>query len=145
MGDPALSPATGRTGGSPPVFYYSMPVLGSAFGQTASGFIQNLRGVFVAGFIAGPGGFVGQGGTPAQQVVQIVLLKSIGSQWHSPGPGQPPHSRKGPIPGSGGGQGAAIAAAVTRFAALSAAARHAWLASHLAALRAGHISLAQLP
>ena len=35
--------------------------------------------------------------------------------------------------------------AARRFAALSPAARHAWLAGHLAALRAGRISLAQLP
>ncbi|MGH3069708.1 MAG: hypothetical protein ACRDMI_14120, partial [Streptosporangiaceae bacterium] len=131
IGDPTLSPPVGKFGGSPPVFYYSMPVLGSAFGQTTSGFAQNLQGLFVAAFIAGPGGFVGQGGTPAQQVVQIVLLKAIGSQWSSPGPGD------GPRP--------AMAGAVTRFAALSAAARHAWLAGHLAALRAGHITLAQLP
>ena len=32
-----------------------------------------------------------------------------------------------------------------RFAALSPAGRHAWLAAHLAALRAGHVTLAQLP
>jgi hypothetical protein len=32
-----------------------------------------------------------------------------------------------------------------RFAALPAAARHAWLVEHLAALRAGQITLAQLP
>ena len=32
-----------------------------------------------------------------------------------------------------------------RFAALPAATRHAWLAAHLAALRAGQITLAQLP
>ena len=38
-----------------------------------------------------------------------------------------------------------IAAGAKRFAALSAAARHAWLAAHLGALRAGQISLAQLP
>ena len=35
--------------------------------------------------------------------------------------------------------------AARRFAALSPAARHAWLAGHLAALHAGRISLAQLP
>ena len=35
--------------------------------------------------------------------------------------------------------------AARRFAALSPAARHAWLAGHLTALRAGRISLAQLP
>jgi hypothetical protein len=131
MGDPTLSRPTGRIGGSPPVFYYSMPVLGSAFGQTTRGFTQNLQNVFVAGFIAGPHGFVGQGGTPAQQVVETVLLKAIGSQWFPPGPGVGPQPR--------------MDAAVTRFAALSGAARHAWLASHLTALQAGHVTLAQLP
>ncbi|MFJ8582258.1 hypothetical protein [Micromonospora sp. NPDC093277] len=38
-----------------------------------------------------------------------------------------------------------ISAAAQRFAALPVAARRAWLREHLAALRAGHISLAQLP
>jgi hypothetical protein len=39
----------------------------------------------------------------------------------------------------------ATAAAAQRFAALSPAARHAWLAQHLAALRAGRVTLADLP
>jgi hypothetical protein len=39
----------------------------------------------------------------------------------------------------------AVSAAAARFGALPAAARHAWLAAHLAALRAGRITLAQLP
>ena len=43
VGDPALSMPTAKFGGSPPVFSYSMPVLGSAFGQTARGFTQNLQ------------------------------------------------------------------------------------------------------
>jgi hypothetical protein len=30
-------------------------------------------------------------------------------------------------------------------AAVPAAARHAWLAAHLAALRAGHVTLGELP
>jgi hypothetical protein len=132
VGDPALSMPTGRFGGSPPVFYYSMPTLGPAFGQTTSRFTQNLQNLFVAAFIAGPQGFAGKGGTPAQQVVQLVLLKAIGSQWGPLGPGHGP-----PSP--------AMTAATGRFAALSPAARHAWLAAHLAALRAGHITLAQLP
>ena len=38
-----------------------------------------------------------------------------------------------------------VSAAAQRFAALSASARHAWLATHLAALRAGTITLAQIP
>ena len=38
-----------------------------------------------------------------------------------------------------------VAAAANRFAALPPAARHAWLAAHLPALRAGQITPAQLP
>jgi hypothetical protein len=41
--------------------------------------------------------------------------------------------------------GSPAALAARRFAALSPAARHAWLAQHLTALRAGRIALAQLP
>lgn len=131
MGDPALSMPVGKVGGSPPALYYSMPVLGAAFGQTTRRFTQNLQDLFAAAFIAGPRGFTGQGGTPAQQAVQAGLLKAIGSQWDPPGPGKGPHP--------------AMTRAITRFAALPAATRHAWLAAHLAALRAGQISLAQLP
>jgi hypothetical protein len=41
--------------------------------------------------------------------------------------------------------GTPAAAAAARFAALPAAARHAWLVEHVAALRAGNVTLAQLP
>jgi hypothetical protein len=41
--------------------------------------------------------------------------------------------------------GSPAAQAAKRFAALSPAARHAWLAAHLAALQAGRVPLAQLP
>jgi hypothetical protein len=41
--------------------------------------------------------------------------------------------------------GSPAAAAAARFAALPAATQHAWLAAHLPALRAGRISVAQLP
>ena len=37
------------------------------------------------------------------------------------------------------------AAAAERFAALPASVRHAWLVRHLAALRAGQVTLAELP
>jgi hypothetical protein len=39
----------------------------------------------------------------------------------------------------------AVGAAASRFAALPTAVRHAWLSTHLAALRAGRITLAQVP
>jgi hypothetical protein len=43
------------------------------------------------------------------------------------------------------GPGSPADLAAKRFAGLSPAARHAWLAGHLAALRAGRVSLSQLP
>jgi hypothetical protein len=76
----------------------------------------------------------------AQQAVEDVLLTTVGSR---------------PLGASSGGTAvngklnvatlADISAAAQRFAALSAGVRHAWLATHLAALRAGTITLAQLP
>ena len=45
-----------------------------------------------------------------------------------------------PSPGAG-----ALRAAERRFAALPAAARHAWLVTHLTALRAGRITLSEIP
>ena len=70
-------------------------------------------------------------GHPAQQAVLNGLLRAIGSQ---------------PLPGRRAGPPAAqIAAAAARFAALPAATRHAWLVANLAALRAGHLTLSQIP
>jgi hypothetical protein len=62
----------------------------------------------------------------------------LGSSADVPG-AQVPESRPLLPPGS------PAALAARRFAARPAAAKHAWLAQHLAALQAGQISLAQLP
>ena len=48
-------------------------------------------------------------------------------------------------PGSQLAPGSPAYAAAQRFAALAPSARHAWLVQHLTALRAGRITLAQLP
>ena len=64
----------------------------------------------------------------------------------APGAGmQPALACTGTEPALGLAPGSPSYAAARRFAALPGAARHAWLAGHLAALRAGRISLAQLP
>jgi hypothetical protein len=71
---------------------------------------------------------VGSGGrreTPAQLAVAAGLLKAVGVPPLTPG--------------------SAIYRAALRFAALPAAARHAWLLRHLPALRAGHLTLTQIP
>jgi hypothetical protein len=51
----------------------------------------------------------------------------------------------GPLSASAAAQLPEVSAAARRFEALSAGARHAWLATHLAALRAGKITVPQLP
>jgi hypothetical protein len=104
--------------------------------------------------------FVGAGagtGTLAQQAVQAALLQGAGMPFAAQpwalsiyglpswaqatlhGPGSQA-SASGPGPASG-----PVYAAARRLAALPPAARHAWLASRLAALRAGQLTLAQLP
>jgi hypothetical protein len=90
--------------------------------------------------------FAGAGngsGSPAQQAVLAVLLRGAGIPFAAlpkllattkNGPGPPPGSATGPV-----------YAAARRLAARPAAARHAWLAAHLATLRAGRLTLKELP
>jgi hypothetical protein len=122
--------------GNPPVFEFTAERVGSMFGQFygmpdpvgwREGFQQGLLDAFLTGRPphAGPAAIVLG---PAQQAVEDALLSAVGSQ------------PLGPSVTSAG-----VSAAAQRFAALSASARHAWLAAHLAALRAGTITLAQIP
>jgi hypothetical protein len=80
----------------------------------------------------------------AQRAVAMALLMATGvppSALSSslPTPGAPA------LPKPSAPVTAPVTAAATRFAALPAAARHAWLAIHLAALRAGHVTPAEVP
>ena len=97
-------------------------------------FEQQVQLVFVHAFV---GAGVGVG-SPAQQAVQAALLTRAGVPLPALGR---------PLPRSDSEQRLArpVRAAAERFAALPAAARHAWLAVHLAALRSGRLKLAQLP
>jgi hypothetical protein len=73
----------------------------------------------------------------AQDAVVTALMTVVGS---------PAHVFQGEGGGKvGGGPLAQIDAAAQRFASLSPAVRHAWLAAHLAALRAGTVTLDQMP
>ena len=121
---------------------------------TAAGFAQEQKLLSVHAFL----GAGDQAGTQAQQAVQAALLQDAGL----PFAGQPQAlslfglaswgqatvqgliGGPEPVNGPGTPNGPVYAAAV-RLAALPAAARHAWLAAHLAALRAGQLTLAQLP
>ena len=79
-------------------------------------------------------------GSTAQQAVEDGLLQALGSQ---------PYPVGGPRNGPGAQQFQQqqneVAKAAAKFAALPAATRHAWLAANLAALKAGTITVAQLP
>jgi hypothetical protein len=69
-------------------------------------------------------------GSPVQQAVEGGLLEALGVR---------PFQYPSPAPPSG------VAAAAAKFAALPAATRHAWLVANVAALKAGTITLAQVP
>jgi hypothetical protein len=93
--------------------------------------------------------FTGDGAdaSPAQDAVAAALMIDAG-----PVPGASAGGRaKQRAAAEGGGPGGprqvnpGTQAAAERFAALPAQARRAWLAAHLPALRAGRVTLAQLP
>jgi hypothetical protein len=115
----------------------------------------------------------GPGASRAQDAVATAIMLAAGVRL-APPPGSAPVSGRAPgagrvparervparrsetISGSGPGPIGASAvpplapgspgyAAAQRFAAQPAAVRHAWLTRHLAALRAGQLTLAQLP
>jgi hypothetical protein len=134
--------------GQPPVLAiplnaFSLP---GSFGSNRTRFLDAIKLQTVHAFVTGGSGY----GDPAQIAVEAALMKNAGitlaGQAEEAWPGSP-----WGLPWLGGGPPsqarypAQIATAATRFAALPAATRHAWLAGHLAALRAGRLSLAQLP
>jgi hypothetical protein len=106
--------------------------------QFRDGFRQDI----VHAVIVGPVGQLTAGsvlqwnaGTPAEQAVEDGLLQAIGSR---PYPACNPYVPQCP-------RQPQVTAAAARFAALPAAARHAWLAVNLAALKAGRLPLARIP
>jgi hypothetical protein len=111
-------------------------------GVATKQFAGQLRLLFAHAFV---GAGEGSGG-PAQQAVQAALLQGAGVPFaaqpkligttpslHPAAPG-PPGPATGPV-----------YAAARRLAALPAAARHTWLTAHLTALRAGQLTLTDLP
>ena len=134
-------------GGRPPVFDFTIgqvlagasPFAGVgevaarlAFIDTVVSGTSNLRGSQV---FAGPPTVTG---SPAQQAVEAALLKEAGVPVVSTS-SLPSDAVRGPAPGT------AANAAAQRFVALTPNARHAWLATHLVALQAGKVTVAQVP
>ena len=131
--------------GSPPVYEFSMDGAIAQVPDPAQ-FRDGFRQDIVHAVIVGPvgqvtadGAFQPDTGTPAQQAVEDGLLTAIGSQPYPLCPQGDYSSAQRCTPQ------AQVTAAAARFAALPAATRHAWLAANLAALKAGHMTLARIP
>ena len=144
-GEDEANPAV-TISGRPPVLRVPLDALSTLPGytgftgapETTVQFAGVLRAVSVHAFVGAGNG----AGTPAQQAVQAALLQGAGV----------PFAAQAKLPDAGNGPGTALGpttgpvyAAARRLAALPPAARHAWVAAHLGALRSGHLTLAQLP
>jgi hypothetical protein len=132
--------------GYPPVLRVSLGLLdmpgpcGFCDGpMTTKQFADQIRLLFAQAFTGAGNG----PGSPAQQAVQAALLQGAGIPFAAQ-PKLMAVGRNGPGPAPGPATGPVYAAA-RRLAARPAAARNAWLATHLAALRAGRLSLGELP
>jgi hypothetical protein len=121
--------------GTPPVYEFTAEITWVSPAVVAGadsrvGFQQGYLDDFIGGRVP----IVASTLSPAQQAVVSALMTAAGSPASAQAlflNGPPPTPQ--------------VTAAANRFAALPSAARHAWLAAHLAALRAGRITLAQIP
>ncbi|HEY7147194.1 MAG TPA: hypothetical protein VH637_23355 [Streptosporangiaceae bacterium] len=133
-------------GGRPPVLRLSLGQLdmpgpcGFCGGPTATKqFTDQMRLLFAHSFVGAGSG----SGSPAQQAVQAALLRDAGIPFAAQ-PRLMATVKNGPVAEPAPATGPVYAAA-GRLAARPAAARRAWLAGHLAALRAGQLTLRELP
>ena len=133
-------------GGHPTVLRIQLGLLnmpgpcGFCDGPTATGqFADQVRLLFAHAFVGAGNG----SGSPVQQAVQAALLRGAGIPFAAQ-PGLIAATENFPGAGPGPANGPVYAAA-RRLATRPAAARHAWLAAHLAALRAGRLTLKDLP
>ena len=142
--------------GTPPVLRLPLDVFNTLPSPTPGStgqFDQEMALLSVHAFVAGNGA-----GTAAQQAVQAALLQHAGMPFAAQPqalkifglPNWAGADLQGLVVGSESAAGPGtprgpVYAAARRFAALPAAARHAWLDTHLGALRSGQLTLGQLP
>jgi hypothetical protein len=130
--------------GNPPVFEFTAERVGHLFGQfygipDPSAWREGFQQGLLDAFLTEPSRHAGPAPLgAAQQAVEDALLTKAGTNVSATIGTMLQNGQ--PVAGP-----PAVVSAARRFAALSASARHAWLAAHLAALRAGEITLAQIP
>ena len=147
-----IGPAGSPISGTPPVVHLFLPVQlpgrGPLTTSELAGQVRSVTGPAIVASVTGDG----PGASQAQHAVTAALLMAA-RVVPSHLPPAVPAGNGVPPPGAGGGgeryagpaPGSPAFAAAQRFAALPAAVRRDWLTQHLAALRAGRISLGQLP
>ena len=112
--------------------------------MTVSELAAEVRSTAGPSIVAGVVGD-GPGASQAQHAVRVALLMAVGLPVQGAPSRTPSAGGSEPWPLPEVAPGSPAYAAAHRFAALPASARHAWLVDHLAALRAGQITLGQLP
>jgi hypothetical protein len=138
-------PQTISLGGRPPVIHMSLGLLNApgpcAFcrGPVATRqFEDEIRLLFAHAFVGAGSG----AGDAAQLAVQAALLQGAGIPFAA----QPTViAGTENLPTLGAGSMASVYAAARQLAAVPAASLHTWLGAHLTALRAGRLTLADLP
>jgi hypothetical protein len=125
-------------GGTPPVVRFLLPsqLPGPTMttGELAAA-VRSTAGPAIVASVTGDG----PGATQSQRAVAAALRISVGlPQSVQPAPTRSRPNATVPLPPP-------VQSAARRFAALPAPARHSWLVRHLTALRAGQMTLAQLP
>jgi hypothetical protein len=134
--------------GRPPVLRLLLPSQLPGPAMTTSELAAQIRstaGPEIVSSIVG----AGRSPSPAQQAVAAALVRAPGLLRPGSHPRSTPSASRErdalSPPASGLAPGSPAYAAAQRFAALAPSARHAWLVQHLTALRAGRITLPQLP
>ena len=136
----SISMAGPSFSGTPPVFRLLLPFQLPGPTMSTSELTATVRSTAGPALVASVTGD-GPGANPAQRAVAAALRTSAGlpqSVLRTAPTRQRPNGAIVPLP-------VPVQTAARRFAALPPQARHAWLVRHLAALRAGRITLAQLP
>jgi hypothetical protein len=140
-GNPAvlLLPLSGLSlPGEGPVSVFTTEIQTSYAGAIMNAFVGLPSGL--------PGAATSEPGHSAGIMAQFAIASALARVPGLDTRGAPPGRLRQPAPGPGSrSSDAGQFAAAQRFAALPAAARHAWLVTHLAALRAGRITLSEIP
>lgn len=130
--------------GTPPTYHILLPDQFSAPALTPGQLAEMMRstvGPALVSYVIG----AGPAASPAQRAVFAALLRVSGQREQTLLSPSGPSRTRSQSPSPRLRPRSPVYAAALRFAALPSSTRHTWLMHHLSALRAGQITLGQLP